>query len=82
MFAGIVEKLKALQAAEKAKADAEQVARYNLWKKPAETPSMIDTPVIPWDARKEAGEINARRATLDVTSGGRGLISRNLTGRG
>ena len=78
MFAGIVEKLKALQDAEKAKADAEQVARYNLWKKPAETPNTIDTPVIPWDARKEAGEINARRATPDVTSGGRGLISRYM----
>jgi len=78
MFAGIAQKIREAQAAEKAKADAEQVARYNLWKKPAETPNTIDTPVIPWDARKEAGEINARRATPDVTSGGRGLISRYM----
>jgi hypothetical protein len=82
MFGNFVEQIRQMQAAEKAKAEADQVARYNLWKKPAETPSTIDTPTIPWDARKEAGEINARRATLDVTSGGRGLISRNLTGRG
>ena len=78
MFAGIAEKIKAMNAEAKAKAEADQVARYNLWKKPAATPAPIVTPTTPWDAQREAGDINARKPKTETVSGRGGLINRYL----
>ena len=78
MFAGIVEKLRAAEAEAKAKAEADQVARYNLWKKPAATPDSMATPITPWDAQREASDINARKPKTETVSGRGGLINRYL----
>lgn len=78
MFAGIAEKIKAMDAEAKAKAEADQVAKYNLWKTPAAAPAPMAPPTTPWDAQREASDINARKPKAETVSGRGGLINRYL----